>query len=284
VRLEVDLAAAVLLAAVLHAVWNSFVKAGRDRLASMTVIAITGGVLVAPGVALLPLPAAPSIGYLVGSVLTHLVYFFFLIRAYRFGDLSRVYPMARGIAPPAVAILAAFAAGEVPNRREIAGIALVSFGIASLVFDSTGARRADDRLWFWLALLTGATIALYTVIDGMGARRAGDALSYIVWLHMGDAVMLTIVSRVRRGRAIWRAVRGEAGVGALAGIMATLAYGIVIYAMSRGAMAYVSALRETSVVIAALIGTVVLGEEGTARRVAAAAVVAAGVILMSWRG
>jgi multidrug transporter EmrE-like cation transporter len=185
VSLEIDLAAAVLVAAVLHAAWNSFVKVGHDRLASMTVIALTGGLLAAPVLALVPLPARASFGYLAGSVSTHIVYFFFLIRAYQVGDLSRVYPMARGIAPPGVAIMAAIAAGEIPSRRKIVGITLVSLGIASLLIGSAPERGTagieqggrDDRAWVRLSLATGSLIALYSVVDGLGARHAGSSSS-----------------------------------------------------------------------------------------------------------
>lgn len=279
--LQLDLAAAVLLAAVLHALWNSFVKAGRDRLASIAVISATGGLLSAPVALVAAWPGMASLPFLVGSVLTHLVYYYCLINAYRFGDLSRVYPLARGLAPPVVAVGAALVAGEWLQLREVVGIALVSCGIASLV---AGADRIGDRRALWFAAATGGMIAVYTIIDGLGARRAGHALSYIAWMNILESSALLAAARWYRGARIWRGLRPNLSRTVVAGAMATLGYGIVIYAMSRGAMAHVSALRETSVVLAALIGTVVLGEPGAVSRVAAAAVVAVGVIVMNWRG
>jgi len=130
---------------------------------------------------------------------------------------------------------------------------------------------------------TVSLIEIYTVIDGHGARHAGTAVSYIAWMNMAETVTVLGAARLRRGARIWPALRLSLPGGAVAGVMATLGYGIVIYAMSRGAMAHVSALRETSVVIAALIGTLVLGEPGAVPRIAAAAIVAAGVIVMNWR-
>ena len=279
--LQLDLAAAVLLSALLHALWNSFLKVGDDRLACIAVIVITGVLLSAPLAAMLPPPAAAAAVFIVGSVLTHLVYYYFLLNAYRFGDLSRVYPLARGMAPPLVGVGAALVAGEWLTVREVAGIALVSCGIASLII---GARGSADRRSVWFALATGGMIAVYTVIDGLGARRAGQALSYIVWMNMTETITVVSAARWRRGAAIWPALRVDVAQRVLAGAMATLGYAIVIYAMSRGAMAHVSALRETSVVIAALIGTVVLGEAGAVGRIAAAVIVAFGVIVMNWRG
>ena len=276
--MEPSLVLAVLLAALLHAVWNSFVKVGRDRLVSVAVMCATGAVLSAPLAVTMPLPGAAAFGLAVLSVTTHLAYYFCLVNAYRFGDLSRVYPLARGLAPPLVAIGAALVAGERLSAREVGGVALVSLGIASLVF---GARGGTERRGLWFAAATGAMIGIYTVIDGLGGRAVPRALSYIAWLNMLEGAVLLAAARVRRGPHVWRAVRTALPRGVAAGVMATLGYGIVIYAMSRGAMANVSALRETSVVIAALIGTVVLGEPGARSRVAAAAIVAAGVIVLN---
>jgi drug/metabolite transporter (DMT)-like permease len=279
--LQLDLAVAVLVAALLHALWNSFVKAGRDRLASVTVISATGGVLSLPVAAYVAWPAVASLPFLAGTVLAHLLYYYCLINAYRFGDLSRVYPLARGLAPPMVAVGAALVAGEWLSTREVIGIVLVSCGIASLV---GGGSSVDDRRAVWFAAATGSMIATYTIIDGLGARHAGRAVSYIAWMNICESAALLMAARRWRGRPIWTALRGELPRTVVAGAMATLGYGIVIYAMSRGAMAHVSALRETSVVIAALIGTLVLGEPGAIVRVVAAAVVAAGVMVMNWRG
>ncbi|MBX3024888.1 EamA family transporter [bacterium] len=276
--MDSTLVLAVLLSALLHALWNSFVKVGQDRLVSVAVICATGGVLSAPVALLMPLPGAVGFGLALLSVATHLAYYFCLVNAYRFGDLSRVYPLARGLAPPLVAIGAALVAGERLGAREVGGVALVSIGIASLV---AGAQAGAERRGLWFAAATGAMIGIYTVLDGLGGRAAPRALSYIAWLNMLEGALLLAAARVRRGPAVWPAVRAVLPRGVVAGLMATVGYGIVIYALSRGAMAHVSALRETSVVIAALIGTLVLGEPGAARRIAAAAVVAAGVIILN---
>jgi drug/metabolite transporter (DMT)-like permease len=281
--LQLGLALAVLLSALLHALWNSLVKVGRDRLASITVIVVTGGALSAPIAAVVPLPTATTLAFVAASVLTHLVYYYFLINAYRFGDLSRVYPLARGLAPPTVAIGAALVAGEWLSARELVGVALVFCGIASLTLGADGGNGSDPRS-LWFAIATGGMIALYTIIDGLGARYSPQALTYVAWMNMLETVGVLIAARVRRGRVVWSALLVDLPRGVLAGAMATVGYGIVVYAMSRGTLAHVSALRETSVVIAALIGTVVLGERGAPARIAAAAIVAAGVIVMNWPG
>lgn len=274
-----DLILLVLAAALLHALWNSLVKAGQDRLVSIVVIVLTGGAVSLPALFLLPAPGLASVPFLAGSVTTHTIYYYFLINAYRTGDLSRVYPLARGLAPPLVAIGAALASSEWLSAREVAGLVLVSIGIASLV---RGTTAAGDRRAVRFAVATGGMIAVYSIIDGLGGRAATTPLSYIAAMNVGEAIGLVATARLRRGPALWPAVRTALPHGLAAGVMATLGYGIVIYAMSRGAMAHVSALRESSVVIAALIGTLVLGEPGTGRRVGAALVVVAGVLVMNW--
>lgn len=279
--MTLSLAAAVLFAALLHALWNSFVKLGSDRLANVVVIAGTGAVLSIPVALWVPLPGAAALPFLAGSVATHLVYYYCLINAYRFGDLSRVYPLARGLAPPLVAVSAALVAGEIPTARESFGIALVSAGIASLVLAPALERGAEHRRGLWFAFATGTMIATYTVIDGLGGRSVPNPLSYIAWMNIGEALGLLALAGWRRGAALGAALRHDLARATIAGLMATLGYGIVIIAMSRGGgLAHVSALRETSVVIAALIGTLLLGERGLARRVTAAAVVAIGAAVM----
>ena len=276
--MEAPLILLVLLSALLHALWNSFVKVGQDRLVSVAVICATGGALSAPVALAMPLPGAVGFGFALLSVTVHLAYYFCLVNAYRFGDLSRVYPLARGLAPPLVAVGAALLAGEWLSAREVMGVVLVSVGIASLV---VGASAAGERRGLWFAAATGAMIGVYTILDGLGGRSVPRALSYIAWLNMLEGATLLAAARVRRGTALWPALRAALPRGVVAGAMATVGYGIVIYAMSRGGMAHVSALRETSVVIAALIGTVVLGEPGAVSRVGAAAVVAVGVIVLN---
>ncbi|MEO8601207.1 MAG: EamA family transporter [bacterium] len=282
--MSLSVAVAVLFAALLHALWNSFVKIGSDRLASVVVIAATGAVLSLPVAVVLPLPPLHTLPFVVASALTHLLYYYFLINAYRFGDLSRVYPLARGLAPPLVAVGAALVAAEMPTLREALGIALVSVGIASLVIAPVTDRRAGEQRAVWFALATGAMIAIYTVIDGLGGRSVTNPLSYIAWMNIGEAVALVGVARLRRGATLWGALSTNLGRAIGAGVMATAGYGIIIVAMSYGSMAHVSALRETSVVIAALIGTLVLGERGLARRVAAAVIVAIGAMVMHSQG
>lgn len=262
----------VLLAAVMHATWNALVKAGGDPLVRLAIINVTASVLAAPLLAFVQVPAAPSWPYLIGSMIVHSGYYLFLVLGYRYGDLSQVYPIARGVAPILVAVGAFLFAGEVLNPLGIVAVLVISAAIVSLSGGRGGSRRAVG-----FALLTGLTIAGYTVLDGMGGRLSGDVLGYIVYLFVLDGVPIALVTLVLR-RGEWRGtLRSSWRSGVLGGVFAMGGYGLVIWAMSLVPMTYVSALRETSVILAAIIGTRLLGEPMGARRVVAASMVLVGV-------
>ncbi len=269
----------VLLAAVMHATWNAVVKASGDRFLSFTAIRGTGTVLACLAVAFVPVPAPEAWPYLLAGVVIHNCYYVVLLQAYRFGDLSHVYPLARGIAPVTVAGLAALFAGEVPGLGGITGIAMVSLGVASLMFAGGGLRGAAAKP-IVLAVITGLFIASYTVVDGLGIRLGQTALGYIVWLNIGEGIPFMIAAWVRRRRDIGPFLKQHWPRTTGTGVLVVAAYGLVLYALGQGAMAQVSALRETSVLFAAIIGWTVLGEPFGRYRIAAAAVIVTGVVLL----
>ena len=278
--LALPAAALVLLAAAMHASWNALVKGAADRLLAMTLVAfwpMVPGFLA--GLFVLPLPAPASWPFLLGSMATHLAYYICLLNAYRYGDLSQVYPLARGSAPVLVALLSALAAGEVLSWGGLAGVALVSLGTASLAFER-GRPRGDQGRSVLFALLTALTITVYTVVDGLGVRRSGAPLGYIAWVFAIDGLPLLLISALVRGRAALPYVRSAWAIGAIGGLLAFASYGIAIWAMTLGAMAQVAALRETGVIFAAMIGALFLREPFGRRRILAAVVVAAGIILL----
>lgn len=272
--------AALLLAALLHASWNALVKSDPDRLSSFGVLMATGGVV---GLLALPFVEAPGPAtwpYLAVSVAIHNLYYFLLLEAYRFGDLSHVYPIARGLGPLLVAALSALLVGEELGPAGLAGLLLVSGGILALGLPSrtSGAAPLAPTLY---ALATGCSIACYTVVDGLGARLADSTLGYVAWLAVLDAPWVLTVAAIRRGGRFWPHARSHAWRGAVGGVIAVVGYGIAVWALSLGAMAHVAALRETSVLFASAIGTLWLGESFGRRRAAAAACVAAGLVVMN---
>ncbi len=281
-KLDASVAGLVLLSALLHASWNAVVKSDADRLMSFGLVMITGtamGLAVAPFVRF---PGWSAWPWLATSVVIHNFYYFFLLRAYALGELSHVYPIARGIAPLLVAIIAGRFIGEALVARETAGVLMVSVGIVALAF-SRGMPHGTEWRPIGYALLTGVTIAGYTVADGLGARASGDALGYIAWLNIVEGPWVFALAVWRRGGATLPYLRAYWWRGVGGGAVATIGYGIAIWALSLGAMAHVTALRETSSLFGALLGAFVLKESFGWRRIAAASVMVAGLLLMNLR-
>ncbi len=269
----------VLLAAILHACWNALVKIGGDRLMSTAMIALLSGVVVLPFLPFVTPPAAASWPFLMGSVVVHFGYYYGLSRMYETGDFSLVYPLARGLSPLLIAIAAAFFGGETLHGWQFAGVVAVSLGIVSLMF-GRGWPRGDHRTAVLFAGFTCLTIATYTLCDGFGVRRAVSDMGYIVWLFFIDGVPFFAFAWFKRRRALLIYVRKNWPVGLGASAMSALAYGIVIWALSLSAMAGVASLRETSVIFAAAIGALFMGESFGRWRIAAAVAVAAGNLLI----
>jgi drug/metabolite transporter (DMT)-like permease len=269
----------VLCAALMHATWNAIVKSDRDRLVSMAMVMGAGTVLGIAAAPFVPLPAPAAWKWLVASMIIHYFYYFFLLRAYAHGDLSHVYPIARGLGPTLVAIFSGTLVGEHLAVHEGIGVALVSTGILTLAL-ARGLKAFEPRPTLY-AVITGVTIASYTVSDGIGARSAGDAIAYIVWLNILEGPGLILTAIAIRGRAMLPYLRQYWWRGTVGGVIATLGYGIAIWGLSVGAMAHVAALRETSVLFASLIGTLLLGEGFGRLRVVAAGMIVAGLILMN---
>lgn len=263
----------VLFSAVLHASWNALLKGGGDRPRSVAAMAAAAGLASAGWACVRPAPRVESWFYIFLSVVLHVAYHFLLVWAYRHGDLGVSYPVARWSSPLLVAAGAAVLAGERPDALTLVGIVLVCGGIFGLARGRAGARGIAP------ALLTGATIAAYSVADGLGSRAAGNAWSYAAWLFVfnGPAVLPVL---------LWRDPRFDAGARrpAAGGAVSLVGYAIVIWAASIGPMGRVSALRESSVLVAAVLGWLFLGERLGSRRLVACAIVAAGAACLGLRG
>jgi drug/metabolite transporter (DMT)-like permease len=274
--MTLPIAAIVLLAALLHASWNALLKGGSDRLWSMTVMGIATSLACAVMLPFLPIPLRPSWPYLITSALLHIGYNGFLIRAYRSGEFGSAYPIARGSSPLLVTLGAAAIAKEVPTSLGIVGILLVSGGIISLAF--RGRRLPEAGIFY--ALGTGIFIAAYTVTDGIGARLSGNAVAYTLWMCLlwGLTAAPVYVLRRRDGH-LWRGW-GRTATAALGGVVSLLAYAIVIFAMTRAPMGSVSALRETSVLFAVLLGRLLFAEPLTLRRIVSALVITLGALCL----
>ena len=281
--LEIEVVALVLAAAFLHACWNACVKVGGDRLATLAVVNGAAALIGALALPFVGNPEPESWPNLAASVVLHAAYYFFLVQQYRVGDLSHVYPLARGLSPLMIAGAAALFAGESLAPLAWLGICVASLGIVSLAFEGGPPWRRDPRPVLF-ATGTAVCIAAYSVVDGLGARAAGSALAYVAWLHLLNGVPTAAWACIaRRGRAR-AALRAEFAKGVTGGALQAVAYGAAVWAMSVTALGAVSTLRETSVIFAAAIGALALGERFGGRRIAAAALVAVGVIVLNAAG
>jgi drug/metabolite transporter (DMT)-like permease len=269
----------VLTSAAMHASWNALLKGGRDRLRSVTVMAVTTSLLAGIGTLFLPAPRFASWGCIALSAALHVVYNLLLVSSYRHGDLGVSYPISRGSSPLLVAVGALVVAHERLDALSLAGTGLISLGILGLAFEN---RTGLPSRALVPALMTGVTIAAYTVADGMGARLSGHSQAYAAWLFVsyGPAMLLILV--LWRGQADHFRLDAVTARSAVGGIASMAAYAIVIWAASVSPMGPVSALRETGVVFAALLGRIFLGEPLSPRRLAACTIVALGAACLGY--
>ncbi|AYF79020.1 EamA family transporter [Nocardia yunnanensis] len=268
--------AATLVAACGHAAWNAIAHWVPDKLVSITLVNAGGSLCAIPLVVWAAGPDPRSWVYLGTSVVLHIAYNLLLMASYRLGDLSQTYPLARGTSPLVVTVVAALLFRETPRSGQIAGVLLISLGLACLVF--WGRRKtASPRGAVAAALVTGVMIASYTTVDGIGVRESGSVLGYIGWLMLLEGLAVPLYALARRRRAFWRDLRPVWPVGLLGGVLSFAAYGLILWAQTRGALADIAALRESSIIVGALIGTVVFGERFGAARVAATCAVVAGI-------
>ena len=274
--LTLPITLAVLGAGFLHAGWNALVKAapgGDPMLDTAGVVAASSawGFLALPW---LPLPEPAAWKFVAGSMCVHFGYYIALAHAYRTGDLSFAYPLMRGTAPLIVALLGIVFLGELPSWHVAAGILLISSGIVSIAFVR---RRGHSRAAAGWAFANAAVIAIYTLIDASGARVSGNALAYVSWLIALEGLPFLAWVAWQRGAAAAIYLHRSWRRNVLGGACSLGAYAIVLWAMTRAPVAAVAALRETSVLFAALIGTIWLREGFGALRLAGAASVVAGI-------
>jgi len=277
--LDIYVFLAVMAAAAMHAGWNALLKGGGDPFDSMARISAAGGVIAVIGVWFVKWPVAAAWPWIALSWVLHAIYRYFLISAYRAGDLSHVYPIARGTAPLLTAAGTALLIGEMLSPTGYAGVAALATGV--LLMSMKGGRDGGFELHaVGYALATATMICAYTIVDGYGSRVNGSAASFILWEMLGNAVIMAATALAVRGPSVYRELKTQwpAAIGAAA--MSTTAYIIATWAMTKAPIALIAALRETGVLFAALIGVLFLGEPMTRWRWGAAAIIVGGVVML----
>lgn len=276
--METSVFIAVLFAALLHAVWNAVIRAGGDRFQGMLLLTITQGFMGLAMALFVPLPKPGVWPWLLAAGGLHSGYKMFLAAAYKHGDLSRVYPIARGVAPMIVALTGVFLLSDSLAGKEYIGIGMIGVGVILMargVFSSGEARALIP-----FALGSAACTAGYSMVDGLGARVAGNATQYTAWLFILDAVVFSGVSLASSGTRRFIAPVKSWAIGTFAGALSLSTYWIAIWAMTVAPIALVAALRETSVLFAVLIGVLWMGERAELGKLIAATVIVSGIILI----
>ncbi|GGD06401.1 EamA family transporter [Pyruvatibacter mobilis] len=267
----------LLVTAIVHASWNAALKAGSDRVLDMAAMRSFGLVFALVVIPFAPLPAPAAWPPLIASAIAHMVYFGCLISSYQRGDLSQVYPIARGSAPLLVALSAYLALGETPTPLGLIGVVVISLGI---IIAGTGAFRQNLHA-IGFALLTGLSIASYSLLGGIGVREAGTIIGYAAWLELLTcAPFIAFAVYRRRTHVVAYLPSPAAQRGFVLGIGSTVSYAIVLWAMTLLPLATVTATRETSAIFAALAGTLLMKEPFAGRRIVAAACVTGGIGLL----
>ncbi|KAA6193850.1 EamA family transporter [Pseudomonas lactis] len=271
--------ALVLVAALLHATWNTLIKFSGERLlviACMDSVALLFVIVAVGFVSLPPLDIWP---WIAASALFELLYRYLLIQAYRVGDLGLVYPLLRGLSPLVVLVLTLVFAGEVLSTQQILGILLIPFGMVCLLWQGGG----GDRLpWSMLpvVLLIGLCIGCYTFLDGQALRRWSHPLDYLVWLTLVSAWPFPLLALLRKRAAFNLFWRNQWRLGLSVGLCVLLSYALVLWAMQLGSIAEAAALREVSVILVVLFGMRYLKEPFGRPRLIACGLVLIGMLVM----
>ncbi|WP_281967188.1 DMT family transporter [Roseovarius nanhaiticus] len=271
---------AVIGAALLHAVWNAAVKGGTDKKLAMGAVVVGHTPFALTSIWLAPMPDMAALPWMAAGLALHMGYQLFLMRAYEMGDLSQVYPIARGSAPLIVAFVSVTALGVHLSGAELLAIAIIALGIISLA----AVRRADglrNGRAAGMALVTGMFIASYSLVDGYGARISGSPLGFYAWVALVNSVLMALFL-MRRHPGTMRRMAGPAGrmIFVLGGGASFVAYALVTWAFTQAPIALVTALRETSVVFALLIGVFFLKERLDLAKVLATAAMLGGAVLL----
>ena len=268
----------VLLSAFMHATWNAVVRAGSSRFMTL---AMVDGTALAICLLALPFVSVPSLevgGYILVSVMLNTVYRLFLIKAYETGDFGQVYPVMRGVPPVLVALFSYFLLHEQLSPQALTGVLLICVGIISLTF----VRRMTAQMFkpILMAVCAGVFIASYTVVDAKGVRASETVVQYIIYLTVFQSIPIPVLAYSKERSALAQAIRGHWRVGLLGGVFYLASYGLVLFALSLDAVAKVSALRETSVIIGAIIAALFFHERFGWRRMLSAFVIVCGIILI----
>jgi len=271
--------AAVLCAACMHASWNAVIKIKGDRLSAMLMMTVASSAICLVLMPFFSLPAAASLPWLIASAMVHTVYKLSLTQAYEHGDLSQVYPLARGAAPLIVAVVSVFVLKETMTPTKVFAVLAIGGGVCLMALARGTVSRIPPKAFMFAVLAAGST-ASYTLLDGIGARLSGSVAGFIILLSILDGISTSGYVLARRGPSAFAGLPPLWRSGLCAAIMSLGSYWIALWAFTKTPIALVAALRETSVLFAIVIGVVLLKEKAGPARILAALLITSGVVLM----
>jgi drug/metabolite transporter (DMT)-like permease len=269
----------MLFAGLLHASWHSLVKYGGDQILVLAGMGLVAAAVAACALPFLAVPPAPVWGVICGSVLLHVGYKLSLARSYSLGDLGQAYPLARGLVPLFSTAIAFLLLRQFPSSGQIIGIATISLGLIWLATHSI--RGGVDRRIFLAALVAGLTVAGYSVVDAYGTRLAGDWAAFAAWLIVVDGVCFAVLIYLLKGQRLWRELWQYRARMFVSGLLGITSFCVFLWALSRSPVGAVSALRESSVLFATLIGVTIHGERWSLHRMLAASLIVVGLITIA---
>jgi drug/metabolite transporter (DMT)-like permease len=275
-----DIFLIVLLAAAMHASWNAIIKVKLEPLLAMALIHILLAFITLPLIFVVGLPKPESWGWLITSNIIHIAYYFLLSEAYRRADMSQVYPIARGSAPLMTAVVSIGFLGDKVSTLGIMGIIILGLGIFTMSIKSAADAVHMDRKALFLALFTAVTICLYTITDGTGARLSGNSWAYSILLFTTEGLAFGLIVFSMRGKAALKPCYDFIGPGLAGAVLSGTAYSISIWAMTQAPISLVAAVRESSVLFAAIIAVLVLKEPLRLNRIIASILILIGLILI----
>jgi phosphonate utilization associated putative membrane protein len=273
----------VLFGAALHASWNALIKSGADKSLDTALIHVLGVFMAIPIVAFVGFPRAEAWPYALASLVIHIGYYIALVGAYKHGELGLTYPIMRGLAPLLVACASATFIGESLRPLAWIGVLAVSLGVVTVGLSRSAATSGHPGKALRYALANAAIIALYTVVDGLGVRASQNALSYVATLFLFDGIpyfLIVLWQRRAAHKPMFTYLRARWKIASIGALASFGSYGIALWAMTRAPVATVAALRETSVLFAALIGALLLKEGFGVQRAAGTVLIVIGVMTL----
>ena len=282
--MAINVIGVVLFAALLHAGWNFLVKRSIDPYQGMSSVVLGHIPFALAAILVTPLPAAPSYPYIVFGALLHTGYQLLLLNSYRFGDLSKVYPIARGGAPLIAALVSALFLGVSFELSQVVALVVIGVSIFSLALDGIRGSSKGGRISSILAVFTSIFIAGYSLVDGMGAREAGTAVGFYGWVSILNALLFGIIAKKLRPGLVASSFSRHIWITLIGGAVSFAAYALVVWAFTVAPIALVASVRECSIIFAMLLGVFILGERLSGVKIAATILTVAGLVLLRISG